>query len=198
MNGKILAVFFFFLYLAIGCATLESPKGPEKTPVITQSFASREIRIGDTWKIYLNASDPSGEMKEISSIVEQAGQNHPERITKVSKENTKEFSGYLYLSTASLANVLDGTYITLWVQIRDKSGNLSQPAIFPLTIKNEATQEAPPQSVFREQDLGPMVAQKSSWINSLFNSGSSTYSGSSDPNASSATPPANPARRQAR
>jgi len=195
VNGKILAVFFFFLCLAIGCATLESPKGAEKTPVITQSFASREIRIGDTWKIYLNASDPTGEIKEISSIVEQAGQNHPERITKVSKENTKEFSGYLYLSTASLANALDGTSITLWVQIQDRSGNFSQPAIFPLTIKNEATQEAPPQGIFREQDLGPMVARKGlgSWIPRL-----ATYGDSNAPDPSSATPPPNspPGRRR--
>ena len=193
MSGKILAAFMIFLGLAIGCATLESPKGAEKaTPVITQSFASKEIKIGEPWRIYLTASDPNGEMIKISAIVDQTGQNNPERITKVSKEDGKEFSGYLNLSTASLANVLDGTSITLWVQIQDKSGNLSQPVIFPLTIKKAATQEAPPQGVFRERDLGPMVIQKSS-IGSWMDFGSSTYSGSNNPNASPANPPPNPA-----
>jgi predicted secreted protein len=59
MNRKILAVVLVFLCLAVGCATSENPKGEvTATPVITQSFASTEIKIGDTWKIYLNASDP--------------------------------------------------------------------------------------------------------------------------------------------
>ena len=169
MNGKLLVAVFVFLCLAMGCATLMSPKEEVKaTPVITQSFASREIRIGDTWKIYLNASDPNGEMIKISAIVDQPEQIYPEGITKVSKENGKGFSGYLYLSTASLANVLDGTSIRLWVQIQDRAGNFSQPAIFPLIIKSVATQEAPPQGVFKEGDLGPVVlTRKSSWIDSI-------------------------------
>jgi hypothetical protein len=169
MNGKFLAAVFVFLCLAMGCATLMSSKAEVKaTPVITQSFASREIRIGDTWKIYLNASDPNGEMITISAIVEQTGQNNPESITKVSKENGRGFSGYLYLSTASLANALDGTSITLWVQIQDRAGNFSQSVAFPLTLKSQGTQTAPPQGVFKEGNLGPVVlTRKSSWIDSI-------------------------------
>ena len=197
MNGKLLVAVFVFLCLAMGCATLMSPKEEVKaTPVITQSFASKEIRIGDTWKIYLNASDPNGEMIKISAIVEQTGQNNPESITKVSKENGKEFSGYLYLSTATLANALDGTSITLWVQIQDRSGNFSQPAIFPLTLKSLATQETPPQGVFKEQDLGPMVTRKSSWIDSIFeNFSSSNPSMGADRNPTTGTETKRPAKR---
>ena len=163
MKKKILAAVFVFLCLAMGCATLESPKGGgTATPVITQSFASGEIRVGDTWKIYLNASDPNGEMIKIFATVEQPGQSYPASITRVSKENGKEFSGYLYLSTAPPATPLDGTAITLTVQIQDRSGNFSQPAVFPLTLKSLATQKAPPQGVFKELDLGPvMVTVKS-------------------------------------
>jgi hypothetical protein len=167
MNGKLLAAVFVFLFLAMGCATLESPKGAVKaTPVITQSFASKEIRIGENWKIYLNASDPNGEMTKIYAIVEQPGQINPVSITKVSKENGKEFSGYLYLSTAPPANVLDGTSVTLTIQIQDRSGNFSQPAVLPLLIKSVATQEAPPQGVFKEQDLGPVMITLKSLIGS--------------------------------
>jgi len=158
MKGKLLAAVFVFLCLAMGCATLESPKGAVKaTPVITQSFAAGEIRVGETWKIYLNASDPNGEMIKIYGIVDQPGQTYPLSITKVSKENGKEFSGYLYLSTALPATPLDGTSITLTVQIQDRSGNFSQPAVFPLTLKSPGTQEAPPQGVFKDRDLGPVM-----------------------------------------
>ena len=169
MNRKLLVAVFIFLCLAMGCATLMGPKEEAKiTPVITQSFASKEIRIGDTWKIYLNASDPNGEITKISAMVDQPGQIYPESITKVSKENGKGFSGYLYLSTASLAKVVDSTSITLLVQIQDRAGNFSPPAMFPLTLKSLATQEAPPQGVFREGDLGPVVLTwKSSWTDSI-------------------------------
>ena len=92
MKGKLLAAVFVFLCLAMGCATLEeSPKGAVKaTPVITQSFAAGEIRVGETWKIYLNASDPDGEMINIYGIVDQPGQTYPLSITRISKENGKE------------------------------------------------------------------------------------------------------------
>jgi len=199
MNGKLLAAVFVFLCMAMGCATLESPKREVKaTPVITQSFASRAIRIGDTWKIYLNASDPNGEMITISAIVEQTGQNNPESITKVSKENGRGFSGYLYLSTASLANALDGTSITLWVQIQDRAGNFSQSVAFPLIIKNVATQAAPPQGVFKEGDLGPVVlTRKSSWIDSISEklSTSSPYTGP-ESNPTTGMPTNSPARKK--
>ena len=165
MNGKLLAAVFVFLCLAIGCAPLMSPKEEVKaTPVITQSFASGETRVGDTWKIYLNASDPNGEMIKIFAIVEQPGQIYPVSITRVSKENGKEFSGYLYLSTSPPATPLDGTSITLTVQIQDRSGNFSQPAVFPLIFKSVATQEAPPQWVFKERDLGPVMLTLKSLI----------------------------------
>ena len=159
MNGKILVAVFVFLCLAMGCATLEeSPKGAVRaTPVITQSFAAGEIRVGETWKIYLNASDPDGEMIKIYGIVDQPGQTYPLSITRVSKENAKELSGYLYLSTARPATPLVGTSITLTVQIQDRSGNFSQPVVFPLVLKNLPSQEAPPQGVFKERDLGPVM-----------------------------------------
>jgi len=199
MNGKLLGAVFVFLCLAMGCATLMSSKAEVKaTPVITQSFASKEIRIGDTWKIYLNASDPNGEMTKISAIVDQPEQIYPEGITKVSKENGKELSGYLYLPTATLANAPEGTSITLWVQIQDRSGNFSQPAVFPLIIKSVATQAAPPQGVFKEGDLGPVVlTRKSSWIDSISEklSTSSPYTGP-ESNPTTGMPTNSPARKK--
>ncbi len=33
------------------------------SPVITSHFASSDLRPGDTWKIYLKASDSEGDMK---------------------------------------------------------------------------------------------------------------------------------------
>jgi hypothetical protein len=69
MNKKmvlaITALFFF-----AGCAVFESLEVKEQkygksAPVIERSFAAQAMKKGDTWKIYLKASDPDGDMKTI-------------------------------------------------------------------------------------------------------------------------------------
>jgi hypothetical protein len=103
-------------------------------------------------------------MIKIYGIVDQPGQTYPLSITRISKENGKELSGYLYLSTARPATPLVDTSIALTVQIQDRSGNFSQPAVFPLTLKSLPTQEAPPQGVFKERALGPVMVAITSLI----------------------------------
>jgi len=69
-------------------------------PVITQSFASNEIRPGETWKVYLNAHDPDGDMKQIVCVIEQPGVGvYPAAYTRIKADNRKELSGYIYLTT---------------------------------------------------------------------------------------------------
>jgi len=53
-------------------------------PVITQSFASTSLGAGDTWKVYLNASDPDGDMKYIVCTIDQPGIGiYPVSFTRV-------------------------------------------------------------------------------------------------------------------
>jgi len=81
--------------LAVGCATLRvAESSPKATPVIPRFFASTEVTLGEIWKIYLDGPDSNGEMTKIFGTVEQPGQINLVRITKVSKENAKEFSSY--------------------------------------------------------------------------------------------------------
>lgn len=127
------------------------------TPIITQSYASKEVRPGDAWKVYLEASDPNGEMDKIYAVIDQPGViPYPVSIIKVKKENWKELSGYIFLSTAAPNFPLDGVNLTLTVQVQDGSGNFSKPAVFPLSINTTSPQEAPPQGVFKEEELGPI------------------------------------------
>ena len=58
MTSKIL-VLFAAVILAWGSTGLAMAAPAEKEgPVIGQSFASKEMRPGDVWKVYLKASDP--------------------------------------------------------------------------------------------------------------------------------------------
>jgi len=158
MKNKILAM-MIVLFLAIGFAPLQAAEGGGKAiPVITQSFASKEASPGDTWKIYLNVVDPNGEMTNIYAVVDQAGSGqYPVSIIKVMKENQKELSGYIYLSTFHSDSPLNDVNITLTVQVQDRSGDFSQPAVFPLKLNIRSVQEPPPQGIFKERALGPVM-----------------------------------------
>jgi hypothetical protein len=133
---------------------LSSSANSSTVPTITQSFASKEITPGDTWKIYINASDPSGKMKYIYAEIQQpGGLAYPISMTRIKPENRKELSGYIY-NTA--ANDLDFITLKLW-SIGDGAGNFSEPAIFPLEFATRSVQSSPPAGVFKENDLGPVM-----------------------------------------
>jgi len=162
MNQKVLTI-FVLLFLAAGLTPLaaaqaQSGKEGKGVAVITQSFASQAIRPGETWKVYLKASAPDGEMKNIFALVEQPGVGpYPVGIIGIKKENKKDLSGYLYLNTSTPRASLEFVTLNLTVQIQDASGNFSPPVVFPLAFSSRSAQEMPPPGVFTEQDLGPIM-----------------------------------------
>jgi hypothetical protein len=162
MNKKIFMV-FVALFLAMGYVVLASAQSREETdktgvPVITQSFASKEVRPGDTWKVYLNVSDPKGDLKRIFAVIFQPGVGeYPVSMIRVKGKNSKELSGYIYLYTSAPGFSGEFVKLTLTVQVEEKSGKVSEPAVFPLFMHSRATQEAPPNGVFKEEAIGPIM-----------------------------------------
>jgi hypothetical protein len=160
MNKKTLAL-LVVVVLAAGWAMFEprtaQTAAEEKVPVIAQSFASKELRPGDVWKVYLKASDPEGKMKYIFATVSQPGANaYPVSIIRIKGENQKELSGYIYLNTAPAAQVnFFNLTLTLTVNIKG-TGGFSEPAVFPLSFVAKPSRAAPPDGVFKEQNLGPI------------------------------------------
>jgi hypothetical protein len=162
MNNKILTTIFLVLCLAVGYTALAEAEATGKaTPVITQAFASNELRAEDTWKVYLKSSEPDGDMRYIVSTLYQPGWgDYPVSRTKIGEENRKELTGYIYLNTLIPGgyNFLNFYTITLTVQIQDKAGHYSKPMEFSLYFDPRATmQEEPPTGVFKEQALGPIM-----------------------------------------
>jgi hypothetical protein len=135
--------------------TAKTAAGGKTPPVIVQSFAPKELRPGDVWKVYLKASDPEGQMKYIFATVTQPGTNaYPVSIIRIKPENQKELSGYIYLNTAPAAQVnFFNLTITLAVSIKG-TGGFSQSAVFPVSFEAKPAKEAPPEGVFQEQSLG--------------------------------------------
>ncbi len=131
------------------------------SPVITSHFASSDLRPGDTWKIYLKASDSEGDMKYIVATVNQAGVGvTPVSLTRIQEDNRKELSGYVYLNTMAGSSYSSlsfyGLTLTLWVQ--DRAGNFSNPVEIPVTFGSRVEAQAtPPAGAYQEQDLGPVM-----------------------------------------
>ncbi len=163
MSKKLVTLMAIFI-MAGGLGIFEpritqAATGEEGIPVIVQSFAPKELTPGDVWKVYLKASDPDGKMKYIFATVSQPGVgSYPASIIKIKDENQKEVSGYIYLNTAPgrSARFFNLT-LTLTVNIKDDRGQFSKPAVFPLSFAAKPDPEAPPQGVFNEQDLGPIM-----------------------------------------
>ncbi len=129
----------------------------QEVPVITNSFAARVIRPGETWKVYLKASTRNASMRNIFTIIEHRGSY--QSITEIRKENGRHFAGYLFFNTSPDEASFMFTGFTLKVWIQDKAGRFSDPAVFPVSFQNHIPAERPPKGVFEEQNLGPIMIQ---------------------------------------
>ncbi len=129
------------------------------TPVISESFASPSLGPGDTWKVYLNASDSDGDMKYILCTLDQPGIGpSPVSFTRIKGKDRQQFSGYIYLFTGGMGGVnFFPLTLTLTVQVQDQAGHFSNPVSFSLSFGLGAQQESPPPDVFQEIDLGPIM-----------------------------------------
>ena len=99
----------------------------------------------------------SSDKLEIEQVLSQPGANaYPISIIRIKGENQKELSGYIYLNTspAAQSNFFNLT-LTLAVSIKG-TGGFSPSAVFPLSFEGKPAQEAPPDGVFKEQNLGPI------------------------------------------
>jgi hypothetical protein len=149
-------------FLLTGCAAMapfevKEERYGKSIPVITQSFASPQLRPGETWMVYLKASDPDGDMKNIYATIFQPGMgSYPAGITRIKEGNNKELSGYVHLYTGNDPS-LNFVNLTLTIHIQDKAGHFSAPVVFPLSFNNTFRQQSPPSGVFEEKDLGPIM-----------------------------------------
>jgi hypothetical protein len=126
-------------------------------PVIAQSFASPTVRAGGTWKVYLKASDPDGDMKNLYATVFQYGTgSYSISITRIKEGGGKNLSGYFYLNTGNDYS-MNFVNLIITLNIQDKAGHFSAPAVIHLVFNPRSALQTPPEGVFQEKDLGPIM-----------------------------------------
>ena len=122
--------------------------------VITESFAVRQIKPEEPWRVYINAQIAAGEMRAIiCNISLPGGGEFPLAQTGINNPYRQQLSGYLSLP-AEILEGLGPEELVLNVQIKDNAGHLSAPVSFPLVIDPRAQKEGPPAGVFQEVNLG--------------------------------------------
>lgn len=130
----------------------------ESVPVITNFFASKELPPGDTWKVFLQAQDPDGDMDRIVCTLQQPGGGQAVSFIKIRGDRRGSLSGYVFLIT-EIASGVPFASCRLTVQIQDKEGNGSNSVVFSLSLNPKAVQQSPPPGIFLDEDLGPVLVR---------------------------------------
>jgi hypothetical protein len=114
-------------------------------PVIAHWFASEELSHGDIWKIYLEAHDPDGDMRQfVCAFTQVAYGPYSSEYVIIKKRHRERMKGYLRFPSFAGDRLSEWTQLSLTVYIRDKGGNTSNKVVFPLILSRGAKQGPPP------------------------------------------------------
>ena len=153
MNKKIYVLLALSMLIS-GCASFTrcektSTSGKGQPPVILDSYAPSHIRAGATWRVYLRAKDPDGDMKQMIQVLMRGGSG-PFRTTfaPLKAEYSAEMGGYFFLRTPSPTQAdydrLGFLGLTLRIALLDCQKNKSEYVEFPLHFTFEAPPDLPP------------------------------------------------------
>ena len=136
------------LFLLAGCTTCKGARtgeGGDQPPMILDSYAAESVRPGATWRVFLEAKDPDGDMHAIITQLMQPGVGYyPTDFTYLKEADWEGFVGYLILPTPTDSYLLqDSIEATLTVQ--DCEGNKSKPVT--LTLRFDLKTDFGPQKV---------------------------------------------------
>ena len=155
---------FIVISLAMASCTTMAERGTEPVgspPVITRSFASERLSHGDTWKIYVEAHDPDGDMRQFVCALKQGGYGYySSEYVMIKKRHREKITGYLtfYSGAGWGLRLPEWTQFSMTIYIRDRGRNTSNKVVFPLVLSRGSKQGAPPSpfDVNGLERLGPI------------------------------------------
>lgn len=149
MDSFCRGLFILTLSVVITSCTTVTERGTKpqgSPPVIKNSFAATEVSHGDTWKIYLEANDPDGDMRKFvyNIKISERGSGRVNYV-HIRKADRERMLGYLdvIIAPPETAQAEWGN-LTLTLYIRDRAGNSSEKVAFPVAMTREVKQASPP------------------------------------------------------
>jgi len=149
MIRKILLSLFATL-LVFGCGLRWKDEGPPvrregKPPEITNFYADRAIRPGETWKVYLTLRDLDCDMTYVVTDIWLAGGgSYPVSFTPIRSEGCPEIRGYVYLRTPADRDLIWDQF-EVKIHVRDRQGNRSTHIQLPLDFDLVSSTQVPEQ-----------------------------------------------------
>jgi hypothetical protein len=114
------------------------PERRGKKPVISDSYAPRNVTPGTVWKVFIEAQDADGDMQDIVSSMAPATRSLlTYEYTAVKPEEAALLKGYLFTTTPISADLL-GEKFDVNIFIRDRAGNKSESVGFTVHFTAEA------------------------------------------------------------
>ena len=151
-QGFRVGVSLVLLVLMIACAPVSAPvappaaESPAAPPELQDSFTVADLRPGQTWQIFLEGSDPNGDMKDIWIVASQIGGTVWEnQFIALRGENRRRFLGYVALP-APLTLYRSSTgweTVRVEVRIRDGAGHYSQSRVHEVVIGKHTAEAVP-------------------------------------------------------
>ena len=110
--------------------------GNADAPIIEHVLAADDISPGTTWRLYLWASDPNGDISKVFYKVYQPGlENYDPGYMRVKPGADGKLQGYIYMNTVSMARSAGWQmYYTVKVNVVDAAGNHSLPKQFKVNF----------------------------------------------------------------
>jgi hypothetical protein len=136
--------------LIVGSCATVAERGTQSggsPPVITHSFASKEISHGDIWKIYVEANDSDGDMRQFVCVLKQVGYgDYSSEYVMIKKRYREKMKGYLTFNSAAGGGLRlsEWTQFSMTIYIRDRGRNTSNKVVFPLVLSRGSKQGPPP------------------------------------------------------
>lgn len=152
---------------ASGCAPLIREDAAKKygphAPIIDAYGATERVSAGRTWRIYLSAKDPDGDMDLVEFELDRPGYVTRDQHTGLDPESARSFVGYFYLNipmvTALKGQELLGSDMALHCRIIDKAGHKSRKITLPFrVVLSQVPQPVPNDFADKEvRRLGPIM-----------------------------------------
>ena len=136
--------FVVLLLSILGCGEMWKlvPIDPGHSPVILDSYASQNIKAGKVWKIFLEAEDKDGDMKDIVAAIAPAAQSFLSySFVSIHEKESGHLAGYVFVRTP-LSTSLQGKIFSMTIFIRDKEGRRSKSVGFLLRFTEEIEAES--------------------------------------------------------
>jgi hypothetical protein len=168
MMKNVVRISLFLALMAIplvmaSCATVAGRKAEPvgKPPVITDSFAATEVSQGDSWKVYVKASDPDGDMRYLVYSIRVSGQGGHTNRRGVRKGDRAELLGYLNISFPPAQDAWgEWADLRMTLYIQDSQGNTSEKISFAAALSRGVKQASPPAPF----DIGGLKALGHIWV----------------------------------